>query len=155
MIFTKCFYILQDHVKGEIKFQNVRFRYFNRPHHRILRNFSLNCLKETTTALVGPSGSGKSTTIALLQRFYDPWQGRILLDGHDIKILNLQWLRSLIGYVQQEPVLFNMTIAENIAYGVAEKEVNQNLIESAAKMANAHELICSLPQVCFYLYPRR
>ena len=106
----------------------------------------MNCSSWTTTALVGPSGSGKSTTIALLQRFYDPIKGRVLLDGHDIKVLNLQWLRSLIGLVQQEPVLFNLSVRENIAYGDNSREVTQEEIEKAARMANIHELITSLPK---------
>ena len=115
---------------------------------RILRDFTLKCAAGGTTALVGPSGSGKSTTIALLQRFYDPIEGKLLLDGHDIRVLNLRWLRSLIGLVQQEPVLFNLSIRENIAYGDNSREVTQVEIEKAARMANIHGLIVSLPQVC-------
>ena len=106
----------------------------------------MKCSSGTTTALVGPSGSGKSTTVALLQRFYDPIKGRVLLDGHDIKVLNLQWLRSLMGLVQQEPVLFNLSVRDNIAYGDNSREVTQEEIEKAARMANIHELITSLPK---------
>jgi ABC-type multidrug transport system fused ATPase/permease subunit len=110
----------------------------------------LKCASSETTALVGPSGSGKSTTIALLQRFYDPLDGKILLDGHDIKVLNLKWLRSIMGLVQQEPVLFNLSIRDNIAYGNNSQVVTQHEIEDAARMANIHELIISLPQVCWH-----
>ncbi len=105
----------------------------------------MKCLYGTTTAFVGPSGSGKSTTIGLLQRFYDPLKGRVLLDGHDIKVLNIRWLRSLMGLVQQEPVLFNLSIRDNIAYGDNSRQVTQEEIEAAARMANIHELITSLP----------
>ena len=111
----------------------------------------MNCAAGQTTALVGPSGSGKSTSIALLQRFYDPPRGKILIDGHDIKVLNIRLLRSLIGVVQQEPVLFNLSIRDNIAYGDNSREVTQDDIEAAAKKANIHELIRSLPQVCSHL----
>ncbi len=101
----------------------------------------------STTALVGSSGSGKSTTIRLLQRFYDPSKGKVLLDGHDIKVLNIRWLRSLMGLVQQEPVLFNLSIRDNIAYGDNSRQVTQDEIEAAAKMANIHQSIISLPEV--------
>lgn len=107
----------------------------------------MTCNPSETTALVGPSGSGKSTTVALIQRFYDPLTGTILLDGHDIKTLNIQWLRSLLGLVQQEPVLFNLSIHDNIAYGENDRQVTQEEIEAAAKKANIHDLIVSLPEV--------
>ncbi|UJR37711.1 hypothetical protein I4U23_030406 [Adineta vaga] len=136
--------ILKD-VIGDIEFNNIRFRYPSRPTLRILRDFCLECPANSTTALVGPSGSGKSTTIGLLQRFYDPLKGKVLLDGHDIKVLNLRWLRSIMGLVQQEPVLFNLSIRENIAYGDNSREVTQEEIEKAARMANIHELIIALP----------
>ncbi|CAF0756890.1 unnamed protein product [Adineta steineri] len=137
--------ILKD-VIGDIEYRDIRFRYPSRPTLRILRDFSLNCPSSGTTALVGPSGSGKSTTVGLLQRFYDPLKGKVLLDGHDIKVLNIRWLRSLIGLVQQEPVLFNLSIHDNIAYGDNSREVTQDEIENAARRANIHELIISLPK---------
>ena len=138
-------------VNGNIEFRDVRFRYPARPKLRILRHFNLGCQSGETTALVGPSGSGKSTTVALIQRFYDPLGGSVLLDGHDIRTLNVQWLRSLMGFVQQEPVLFNLSIRENIAYGENTREVTYEEIENAAKKANIHETITSLPEVSFFL----
>ncbi|CAF4170856.1 unnamed protein product, partial [Rotaria sordida] len=138
--------IILNKVIGNIEFDDVHFRYLSRPTFRILRNFSLKCSTGRTTALVGPSGSGKSTIIGLLQRFYDPLKGKVLLDGHDIKYLNLRWLRSLMGFVQQEPVLFNLSVYDNIAYGDNSRQKTQDEIETAARMANIHELIISLPK---------
>ncbi|CAF2728582.1 unnamed protein product [Rotaria sp. Silwood2] len=133
-------------VTGNIEFRDVRFRYPARPKLRILRHLNLTCNSGATTALVGPSGSGKSTTVALIQRFYDPLAGTVLLDGHDIKTLNIQWLRSLLGLVQQEPVLFNLSIRDNIAYGDNNRQVTQDEIEAAARKANIHDVITSLPE---------
>lgn len=99
-----------------------------------------------TVALVGESGSGKSTFISLLQRFYDPNSGQILLDGIEIQKLQLKWLRQQMGLVSQEPLLFNDTIRENIAYGKEGDALDSEII-SAAELANAHSFICSLPQV--------
>jgi ABC-type multidrug transport system fused ATPase/permease subunit len=139
-------------MNGDIEFRDVRFRYPARPKLRILRNLNLRCHSGETTALVGPSGSGKSTTVALILRFYDPLAGTVLLDGHDVKTLNIQWLRSLLGLVQQEPVLFNLSIHDNIAYGNNTQEVTQDQIEAAARKANIHDLITSLPEVYFYSF---
>ena len=97
-----------------------------------------------TIALVGESGSGKSTVISLLERFYDPNSGRILLDGVDIKTFRLSWLRQQMGLVGQEPILFNESIRSNIAYG-KEGGATEDEIISAAKAANAHSFIISLP----------
>ncbi|NXU25414.1 ABCBB protein, partial [Thalassarche chlororhynchos] len=101
---------------GEIEFHNVTFHYPSRPDVKILDNLNMVIKAGETTAFVGASGAGKSTTIQLIQRFYDPTDGMITLDGHDIRSLNIQWLRSQIGIVEQEPVLFATTIAENIRY---------------------------------------
>lgn len=95
-------------------------------------------------ALVGESGSGKSTVVSLIERFYDPQEGAVLLDGVDIKTLNLQWLRSQIGLVSQEPVLFNMTVADNIRYGRPQASMEE--VVAAAKAANAHGFIEALPE---------
>uniref|UniRef100_A0A8C4HCB9 Bile salt export pump n=1 Tax=Dicentrarchus labrax TaxID=13489 RepID=A0A8C4HCB9_DICLA len=107
-------------------------------------NLSVAVKSGETTAFVGPSGAGKSTAIQLIQRFYDPKEGMVTLDGHDIRGLNIQWLRSLIGIVEQEPVLFATTIAENIRYG--RPGVSMEGIITAAKEANAYNFIMDLPQ---------
>ncbi|RMZ93879.1 multidrug resistance 1, partial [Brachionus plicatilis] len=111
-----------EKVVGNIKFENVHFRYPNRPKVKVLNGFNLEVKNGTTNALVGPSGCGKSTTIALLLRFYDVEQGAVYLDGNDIRKLNINWLRSHIGLVSQEPVLFNVSIFENICMGDINRE---------------------------------
>ena len=100
-----------------------------------------------TLALVGPSGSGKSTIISLIERFYDLKTGDILLDGVDINDLNISWLRRQISLVSQEPVLFDMSIADNIRYGALFREVSDEEVIEAAKSANIHDFIKSLPEV--------
>ena len=92
--------------------------------------------------MVGTSGTGKSTVVALLQRFYDIDSGTITIDGNNITDLDLQWLRSRIGYVQQEPQLLGLTIRENLLYGV-DRNVTQSELESACRDANAHDFILS------------
>uniref|UniRef100_H3C5N4 Bile salt export pump n=1 Tax=Tetraodon nigroviridis TaxID=99883 RepID=H3C5N4_TETNG len=133
-----------DRVKGNIEFHNVTFHYPSRPEVKILDQLSVAVNSGETTAFVGPSGAGKSTAVQLIQRFYDPQEGMVTLDGHDIRGLNIQWLRSLIGIVEQEPVLFATTIAENIRYG--RPGVSMEDIVSAAKQANAYKFIMDLPQ---------
>ncbi|XP_075612847.1 bile salt export pump isoform X4 [Balearica regulorum gibbericeps] len=133
-----------DKVRGEIEFHNVTFHYPSRPDVKILDNLNMVIKAGETTAFVGASGAGKSTTIQLIQRFYDPTDGMITLDGHDIRSLNIQWLRSQIGIVEQEPVLFATTIAENIRYG--RDEATMEDIIKAAKQANAYNFIMDLPQ---------
>ncbi|KGL73136.1 Bile salt export pump [Tinamus guttatus] len=133
-----------DKVHGEIEFHNVTFYYPSRPDVKILENLNMVIKAGETTAFVGASGAGKSTAIQLIQRFYDPSEGMITLDGHDIRSLNIQWLRSQIGIVEQEPVLFATTIAENIRYGRDEATMEE--IIKAAKEANAYNFIMDLPQ---------
>ncbi len=111
-----------DSVVGNIKFENIVFSYPNRPNIRILNGFSLSVKSGQTNGLVGPSGCGKSTTIGLLLRFYEAEEGTVYLDGVDIKTLNINWLRSKIGLVSQEPVLFNTTVFENICNGDITKD---------------------------------
>ena len=98
-------------------------------------------------ALVGQSGAGKSTAVVLIERFYDPSFGAILLDGIDLRELNIAWLRRQIGVVSQEPVLFDMSIRDNISYGANFRDVSEEEIVEVAKAANIHEFIKSLPEV--------
>ncbi|KAL9972823.1 hypothetical protein ACROYT_G019202 [Oculina patagonica] len=130
--------------KGNISFSNIEFFYPSRPDIKILNSLNLSVDSGLTVALVGESGCGKSTVVKLLQRFYDPSSGQVTVDGHDIRTLNLKWLRQHIGVVSQEPVLFATTIAENIRYG--KDGITQEDIERATKEANAHDFIMRLPQ---------
>uniref|UniRef100_A0A3B4BAP2 Uncharacterized protein n=1 Tax=Periophthalmus magnuspinnatus TaxID=409849 RepID=A0A3B4BAP2_9GOBI len=132
-----------DSIKGNIEFKNINFCYPSRPDVKVLNNMSISVKHGQTIALVGSSGCGKSTTIQLLQRFYDPQEGSICIDDHDIRSLNIRYLREMIGVVSQEPVLFATTIAENIRYG--RTDVTQEEIEQAAKEANAYDFIMNLP----------
>ena len=100
-----------------------------------------------TLALVGPSGCGKSTTVSLIERFYDPTTGSVSLDSANIKDLNVKWLRSKVGIVSQEPVLFDASVADNIRYGALFRDVSDEEILEAAKAANIHSFIESLPMV--------
>jgi ABC-type multidrug transport system fused ATPase/permease subunit len=131
-------------IQGAVDFNDVCFAYPTRPNTDVLRNFSLSIAPNQTVALVGASGAGKSTVVGLLQRFYDVTRGSITLDGHDIRQLDMKWLRSHIAYVQQEPQLFGLSIRENILYGVS-APVSQEEIESVAREANAHDFIVKFP----------
>uniref|UniRef100_A0AAR2L7T3 ABC-type xenobiotic transporter n=1 Tax=Pygocentrus nattereri TaxID=42514 RepID=A0AAR2L7T3_PYGNA len=135
-----------DHFEGNVRFQDVHFKYPSRPDIPVLQGLRLRVKKGQTLALVGSSGCGKSTTIQLLERFYDPLRGSVMLDNKDAKQLNIHWLRSQIGIVSQEPVLFDCSLAENIAYGDNSRQVTQEEIEQAAKAANIHSFIEGLPQ---------
>ncbi|XP_041365768.1 ATP-dependent translocase ABCB1-like isoform X2 [Gigantopelta aegis] len=128
---------------GDIEFRNVHFEYPSRPGVTILNGLNLKINQGQTVALVGPSGCGKSTTVQLIQRFYDPGEGSIFIDGTDIRELNIKWLRHHIGIVSQEPILFGTTISENIRYGC--DGITQQDIEAASKKANAHDFIMKLP----------
>jgi len=135
-------------MKGTIVFQNIMFTYPTRKDVLVLNDFSLTLAPNTTTALVGSSGSGKSTVVSLIQRFYDVDAGTITLDGIDITHLPLSWLRSHIGYVQQEPQLFGMSIRDNLTYGLSETKtelVTQADLEQACRDANAHDFIVAWP----------
>lgn len=130
-------------VYGSIELKNVDFSYPTRPEILVLSNFSLRVNGGQTIAVVGVSGSGKSTIISLIQRFYDPVAGQILLDGRDLKSYNLRWLRNHLGLVQQEPIIFSTTIRENIIY--ARHNASEAEMKEAARIANAHHFISSLP----------
>ncbi|KXN66797.1 hypothetical protein CONCODRAFT_11285 [Conidiobolus coronatus NRRL 28638] len=140
-------------VIGDIEFRNINFRYPTRMDVPIFEDYNLKVDAGTTVALVGMSGSGKSTTIQLLERFYDPIKGQILLDGINTKDLNLKWLRRQLGLVSQEPVLFSGTIFTNVAAGLigtplefADIEKQKEAIIKSCKMANAHDFIDALPK---------
>mmetsp|Transcript_19773 Transcript_19773/g.54253 ORF Transcript_19773/g.54253 Transcript_19773/m.54253 type:complete len:662 (+) Transcript_19773:33-2018(+) len=127
-------------VKGAIDVRDVVFAYPTRKDFNICNGYSLSIKPGQTVALCGPSGCGKSTLIALLERFYEPDSGSITLDGVDLRELNVRWLRSRLGLVGQEPVLFMGTVAENIGYGKVEGATREE-IEEAAMAANAHKFI--------------
>ncbi|CAK9176508.1 unnamed protein product [Ilex paraguariensis] len=130
-------------VYGSIELKNVDFSYPTRPEILVLSNFSLKVNGGQTVAVVGVSGSGKSTIISLIERFYDPVAGQVSLDGRDLKLYNLRWLRNHLGLVQQEPVIFSTTIRENIIY--ARHNASDAEMKEAARIANAHHFISSLP----------
>ncbi|XWS66044.1 hypothetical protein CRYUN_Cryun05aG0166500 [Craigia yunnanensis] len=130
-------------VYGSIELKNVDFCYPTRPEMLVLSNFSLKVNGGQTVAVVGVSGSGKSTIISLIERFYDPVAGQVLLDGRDLKLYNLRWLRNHLGLVQQEPIIFSTTIRENIIY--ARHNASEAEMKEAARIANAHHFISSLP----------
>jgi len=131
-------------VEGNVEFHGVEFAYPSRPDLLVLQDYSLTIPANTTTALVGSSGGGKSTVVSLLQRLYDISAGKITIDGNDISQLDLSWLRRHIGYVQQEPHLFGLTVRENLLYGVT-REVSQEELENICRDANAHDFIASWP----------
>eukprot|EP01018_Ginkgo_biloba_P000009 Gb_36862 [translate_table: standard] len=133
-----------DQMKGQIAFRNVYFKYPTRPQVQVLRDLCLSLEPGKSLALVGESGSGKSTVLSLLERFYDSDSGEILIDNIDIKTFQVRWLRQQIGFVGQEPFLFDETIRENIAYG-NQGDVPEDQILSAAKISNAHNFISGLP----------
>jgi ATP-binding cassette subfamily B (MDR/TAP) protein 1 len=132
-----------DHLRGEVELKHVDFSYPTRPDMPVFRDLNLRIRAGKTLALVGPSGCGKSSVIALIQRFYDPTSGRVMIDGKDIRKYNLKSLRRHISVVPQEPCLFATTIYENIAYG-HDSATEAEIIE-AATLANAHKFISSQP----------
>lgn len=134
--------IVLDSVRGDIRFEDVHFSYA--PDRPVLDGVSLHIEPGQAAAFVGPSGAGKTTITQLVPRFYDPQQGRILIDGHDARTLTLESLRRDIGIVAQETYLFHDTIANNLRY--ARTDASQVELEEAARAANIHEFIASLPE---------
>lgn len=136
---------------GEITFKQIEFTYPTRPNAPILKKLDLTIKKGQRIALVGSSGCGKSTVTQLLERFYDPSSGQISLCNKNIQELNLDWLRSQIGIVSQEPILFDLSIKENISYGDNSRSVSLEECIEAAKKANIHDFISKLPMVCLII----
>ncbi|PHH85449.1 hypothetical protein CDD83_395 [Cordyceps sp. RAO-2017] len=142
-----------DRLQGNIRLENIKHIYPSRPEVVVMDGVSLDIPAGKTTALVGASGSGKSTIVGLVERFYDPVQGSVYLDGHDISTLNLRWLRQQMALVSQEPTLFGTTIFHNIRHGLigtayedeAEDRQRELVIQAATK-ANAHDFIAALPE---------
>ncbi|RLN97636.1 hypothetical protein BBJ28_00004173, partial [Nothophytophthora sp. Chile5] len=136
--------IIPEACLGKIEAVNLNFTYPSRPDAQILRDYNVTIESGQTVAFAGSSGGGKSTLIALLERFYDPTSGTLYLDGRDVKTLNVKWLRSQIGMISQEPVLFATSIFDNIAMGG--NDVTREDAIAACKLSNAHNFIMSLPQ---------
>jgi len=129
-------------VRGEVKFEQVTFHY--RPEVSVLKGLTVSVRPGERVALVGPSGAGKSTLVKLLMRFYDVTGGAILIDGNDLRDLPLRYVRDHIGFVQQEPFLFNGSVRDNILYG--DLAASEQQLEQAARAARAHEFIVDLPE---------
>ena len=112
---------------------------------KVLNGLNLVIEPGQSVALVGHSGCGKSTSVGLLTRLYEPEAGNVMLDGNDVRELNIEWLRNVVGIVQQEPILFNDTIANNLKFG--NPHATQEQLVHVCKMANAHDFIMKTPKV--------
>lgn len=143
-----------DNVSGSIEFCNVHFQYPTRPTQPVLSGLSMTVNPGQYVALVGASGCGKSTTIALLERFYDPSSGCILVDGKDISQLNVNSYRKQLALVSQEPTLYQGTIRSNILLGSNDTTVTEHAIVKACKEANIYDFIMSLPYVSYFFRSR-
>ncbi|EKG16166.1 Putative ABC transporter protein [Macrophomina phaseolina MS6] len=142
-----------ENLQGRVELRQVKHIYPSRPEVTVMNGVDLVVEAGKTTALVGASGSGKSTIVGLVERFYDPVGGEVLLDGVNVQELNLHWLRQQISLVQQEPVLFATTIFDNIKHGLIgtqyehlEHEKVREMVYNAAKMSNAHDFVSALPE---------
>ncbi|XP_062847623.1 ATP-dependent translocase ABCB1-like [Trichomycterus rosablanca] len=131
---------------GDVTFHDVHFSYPTRPNVKILQGLNVSVARGQTLALVGGSGCGKSTSVQLLERFYSQSSGQVFLDRMNTQSLNLAWLRSQFGLVSQEPILFDCTITENVQYGDNSRDVTLEEVVQAAKSANIHDFILSLPE---------
>ncbi|VDM47070.1 unnamed protein product [Toxocara canis] len=140
---------IQEPIRGDIALRDVYFAYPNQRYFPVVNRLTISAPFGRTIALVGPSGCGKSTIIQLLERLYDPIDGAVLIDGQDIRQFNVRYVRTHMALVGQEPTLFNMSIRANIAYGL--DDATQQEIEQAAKLANIHSFIISLPEVIAHL----
>lgn len=143
----------EPNIRGEITFDNVSFRYPSRAQILVLKRLSLHIPINATVAFVGPSGGGKSTLMSLIQRFYDTSEGRVLLDGQDVRDFSHRQIRDGLSWVQQEPVLFGLTVRENLVYGLAARRGDSSLCDedertmvAAAQAAFAHEFVDALPE---------
>lgn len=145
----KCDVILKSFqpISGVIEAKRLYFAYPNCRQHLVLKGLNFQIGAGKTVALVGKSGCGKSTIVQLLERFYDVVSGLLTIDGMDVRHYNIRHMRSAMALVGQEHVLFNLTIRENITYGLAEHQVSEGEIVEAAKLANIHDFIESLPDV--------
>ncbi|KAJ5338527.1 hypothetical protein N7452_005255 [Penicillium brevicompactum] len=132
-------------IEGSLEMRNVYFRYPNRPERRVLNGLSLNVETGQYIGLVGASGCGKSTIISLLERFFDPEAGEILVDGKDISKLNVKSYRSHLALVSQEPTLYHGTIMDNITMGTDDDDISEERVIQACKDANIYDFIISLP----------
>ncbi|KAF1748491.1 hypothetical protein GCK72_024958 [Caenorhabditis remanei] len=131
-------------IVGKVVFENVHFRYPTRKKVKVLNGLNLTVEPGTSVALVGHSGCGKSTSVGLLTRLYEQESGKVMIDGHDVRGLNIDWLRKVVGIVQQEPILFNDTIHNNLLIG--NPEATRDDMVRVAKMANAHDFILKMPK---------
>jgi ATP-binding cassette subfamily B protein/subfamily B ATP-binding cassette protein MsbA len=128
--------------RGLVQFENVVFGY--EPGHPVLRGVSLEVKPGQTLAVAGATGAGKTTLVNLMPRFMDPWNGRVLVDGYDVRDVRIKSLREQVAFVLQDPFLFPVSIADNIAFG--RPQARRSEIEAAARAANAHPFIERLPQ---------
>jgi len=136
-------WLKNTNIRGKLDFKSMGFAYPGHENERVIHDFNLSIEAGQCIALVGVSGGGKSTLASLISRFYDPVEGCIQLDGEDLKNYQLNWLRAQIALVEQEPIIFSSSIAENICLG-GSLAAEEQIVE-AAKAANAHEFICQLP----------
>nr|XP_009860482.1 ATP-binding cassette sub-family B member 9-like [Ciona intestinalis]XP_018669999.1 ATP-binding cassette sub-family B member 9-like [Ciona intestinalis] len=133
------------YIEGRISFKNVSFAYPSRPEQPVLENISFEVNPGEVVALVGPSGGGKSSCVKLMQRFYEPTSGSVLLDGMSVSSFKHQFLHEQISLVGQEPVLYARSIKENIIYGLSSDHYTEQSVLDASKLANAHSFVIALP----------